>query len=295
MDVRRLETLSNSRARPRTRHAHGRHSTRTSPPTTARTRTHPHPQVVRQLPAVRASLDSVHLVETSPTMRALQRATLHTAHDHGRVALAWHDALDQVPRRDDRFTMLVAHEFFDALPVHVIEVRRPSRLAVQMTGWACRKRPKGGTRCSSRPPTTRVFATPARPLPSSPPAFNPFRRGGRVCSPRRPRPRRRSSGTPPRASQHSPSALASKFRRRPSRPHDTSPSYSPHHPLPKTKVAEAGAPSSSTMAPKKQSATRCACVFVVVLARVGVADTQTNRHSRNTRSSTCFIGRANAT
>ena len=60
-------------------------------------------------------------------MRALQRTTLHTAQE-SRVSLAWHDALDEVPRRDDRFTMLVAHEFFDALPVHVIEVclRLPS-------------------------------------------------------------------------------------------------------------------------------------------------------------------------
>lgn len=51
-------------------------------------------------------------------MRALQRTTLHSA----RVPLSWHDALDQIPHRNDRFTMLVAHEFFDALPVHVIEV-----------------------------------------------------------------------------------------------------------------------------------------------------------------------------
>ncbi|KAF8556235.1 DUF185-domain-containing protein [Imleria badia] len=78
-------------------------------------------RVVRQLPAARTSLDSVHLVETSPTMRALQRTTLRTAHERARIAFSWHDALDEIPRRDDRFTMLVAHEFFDALPVHVIE------------------------------------------------------------------------------------------------------------------------------------------------------------------------------
>ncbi|KAF8121754.1 S-adenosyl-L-methionine-dependent methyltransferase [Boletus edulis] len=76
-------------------------------------------RVVHQLPAVRPHLDSVHLVETSPTMRAFQRTTLRTAPDsEGRVALMWHDALDEVPHRDDLFTMLVAHEFFDALPVH---------------------------------------------------------------------------------------------------------------------------------------------------------------------------------
>ena len=51
-------------------------------------------------------------------MRTLQRTTLDTV----RTPLSWHDALDQIPHRNDVFTMLVAHEFFDALPVHVIEV-----------------------------------------------------------------------------------------------------------------------------------------------------------------------------
>ncbi|KAG9315034.1 S-adenosyl-L-methionine-dependent methyltransferase [Chiua virens] len=78
-------------------------------------------EVVRQFPPVRDKLDSVHLVETSPAMCDLQCTTLETAWPHDRVQFAWHDALDQVNRRDDRFTMLVAHEFFDALPVHVIE------------------------------------------------------------------------------------------------------------------------------------------------------------------------------
>ena len=48
----------------------------------------------------------VHSVETSPTLRAIQKESLPDAH--------WHDALDTLP---DRPMLLVANEFFDALPI----------------------------------------------------------------------------------------------------------------------------------------------------------------------------------
>lgn len=58
-------------------------------------------------PGFRAALQ-VHLVETSPALRAMQREALG-----GQPAL-WHDGLDQVPAGP---TLVVANEFFDALPI----------------------------------------------------------------------------------------------------------------------------------------------------------------------------------
>lgn len=56
----------------------------------------------------RAGLDlPVHLVETSPVLRDKQRALLPAAH--------WHDVIDTLP--DDRPLLIVANEFFDALPI----------------------------------------------------------------------------------------------------------------------------------------------------------------------------------
>ncbi len=60
------------------------------------------------VPAFRAALQ-VHLVETSPTLRAHQRRTLAGAD------VIWHDSLDTVPT--DRPVLLVANEFVDALPI----------------------------------------------------------------------------------------------------------------------------------------------------------------------------------
>ncbi|MDO6964209.1 class I SAM-dependent methyltransferase [Rhizobium alvei] len=53
---------------------------------------------------------SVHLVETSPRLRQIQSETL--ANHAGRVT--WHDSFDELP---NGFLLLVANEFFDAVPI----------------------------------------------------------------------------------------------------------------------------------------------------------------------------------
>jgi NADH dehydrogenase [ubiquinone] 1 alpha subcomplex assembly factor 7 len=62
-----------------------------------------------------------HLIETSLDLQARQRATLSAVDD---VPLRWHATLDDVPVTA---SIIVANEFFDALPVRQAE-RRP-------TGW----------------------------------------------------------------------------------------------------------------------------------------------------------------
>src|SRR5690606_65898 len=53
---------------------------------------------------------SIHLVETSPKLRGVQRETLglHAAH------VTWHDSFEDVP---DGFVLLAANELFDAIPI----------------------------------------------------------------------------------------------------------------------------------------------------------------------------------
>ena len=52
---------------------------------------------------------AVHLVETSPALRQRQRETL------AEIEVQWYDAFEQVP---DGPLLLLANEFFDALPIH---------------------------------------------------------------------------------------------------------------------------------------------------------------------------------
>jgi NADH dehydrogenase [ubiquinone] 1 alpha subcomplex assembly factor 7 len=65
-------------------------------------------RAAKVLPGFEAAA-AVHLVETSPALRARQKAALA-----GRE-ITWHDSVGAVPAGP---TILVANEFFDALPVH---------------------------------------------------------------------------------------------------------------------------------------------------------------------------------
>ncbi|KAJ7472787.1 DUF185-domain-containing protein [Mycena latifolia] len=66
-------------------------------------------------------LAGVHLVETSPALRALQENRLSPSALKYGCTLEWHDSVDHISPSPEEYTMVIAHEFFDALPFHTIE------------------------------------------------------------------------------------------------------------------------------------------------------------------------------
>lgn len=83
------------------------------------------PQVLTQFSAAKSAVKEIHLVETSRTLRELQEKKLNPIVSRNGWNIHWHDSIEDVPRDDTHYTMLVAHEFFDALPFHLIEVGAP--------------------------------------------------------------------------------------------------------------------------------------------------------------------------
>lgn len=67
-------------------------------------------RVMRKLAPDLYEAAMIHLVETSPTLRAIQQTTLGAHGDK----IAWHDSFDEIP---SGFLLLAANEFFDAVPI----------------------------------------------------------------------------------------------------------------------------------------------------------------------------------
>jgi NADH dehydrogenase [ubiquinone] 1 alpha subcomplex assembly factor 7 len=67
-------------------------------------------RAAKVLPAFHSAI-VVHLVEISPALQQLQRQTLESAD----MSIQWHNALEDVPGGP---AIILANEFFDALPVH---------------------------------------------------------------------------------------------------------------------------------------------------------------------------------
>ncbi|KAI8337745.1 S-adenosyl-L-methionine-dependent methyltransferase [Chlamydoabsidia padenii] len=95
----------------------------------------------KQFPYFYKTITGIHLVEASPGLRKMQRAALvegSSDNDVSRIAtretagmnptetitrqdgvkICWHDGIELVP---EQWSFIMAHEFFDALPVHSFE------------------------------------------------------------------------------------------------------------------------------------------------------------------------------
>jgi SAM-dependent MidA family methyltransferase len=76
-------------------------------------------RAARVMPGFQSAL-AVHLVEISPALKQRQNEALGTLD----MPLYWHESIEQVP---DGPTIIIANEFFDAMPVH--------QAIKQETGW----------------------------------------------------------------------------------------------------------------------------------------------------------------
>ena len=76
-------------------------------------------RAARILPQYMAAID-VHLVECSAVLRKVQRETLLAGVPDNSPAITWHERLDEIPPGP---SIIIANEFFDALPVEQIVKR----------------------------------------------------------------------------------------------------------------------------------------------------------------------------
>ncbi|KAF9502569.1 hypothetical protein BS47DRAFT_1403468 [Hydnum rufescens UP504] len=77
-----------------------------------------------RFPTVRNSHLSVHLIENSENLKNVQKAKLEpfSRKNGDRISIQWHHHIQDIRDKTPMYTMVLAHEFFDAMPIHILEV-----------------------------------------------------------------------------------------------------------------------------------------------------------------------------
>ncbi|KAN0134441.1 DUF185 domain containing protein [Lactarius tabidus] len=119
-----------------------------------------------QLHHSRASIKHAHLVESSPSICAVQRKKLESWDGKNGLRIHWHDSIDNIPATNGIYTMLVAHEFFDALPFHLIEKTHQGWKEVLLT--------------SAHDPAAKTIIRPSSPV-SAVPSLDPSASTPKMC------------------------------------------------------------------------------------------------------------------
>ncbi|WRT65970.1 uncharacterized protein IL334_002921 [Kwoniella shivajii] len=133
-------------------------------------------------PGIAASLKSIHLVENSDALRKIQGDRLSTRLEGKDVSLHWYTGINEVEETDDTFTLFVAHEFFDAMPINTFEKTNMGWREVQVDndpGYSPglpTQTSRSGLRLSISPSPTPLSSV----LPATSPRFASLPVGSRV-------------------------------------------------------------------------------------------------------------------
>ncbi|KAI9790417.1 MAG: hypothetical protein M1833_001934 [Piccolia ochrophora] len=91
-------------------------------------------RTIRNFKPLASSIEAVYMVEASPSLRDAQRSLLcgdspvediengiRSTSKYFNVPLIWYEDIKFVPKHVDKSPFIVAHEFFDALPIHAFQ------------------------------------------------------------------------------------------------------------------------------------------------------------------------------
>ncbi|CAK7223320.1 hypothetical protein SBRCBS47491_005168 [Sporothrix bragantina] len=126
------------------------------------------------------SIDAVYMVEASAQLRETQKNLLcgpdaqlteskfgyHSVGKHG-MPIVWTETIQSIPKNPESMPLIVAHEFFDALPIHTFQsvvVPPTPKLEPSDVATVTIPRPRGSSSASSSPLQWReMVVTPTPP------------------------------------------------------------------------------------------------------------------------------------
>ncbi|WVQ65216.1 uncharacterized protein L199_003389 [Kwoniella botswanensis] len=133
-------------------------------------------------PGISGSIKSIHLVENSEALRKIQGDKLSKRLEGKEVDLEWYTGINEIPETNDTYTLFVAHEFFDAMPINTFEKTDMGWREVQVDndpGYAPNlpaQTSKSGLRLSLSSAPTPLSTV----LPATSPRFTNLSTGSRI-------------------------------------------------------------------------------------------------------------------
>ncbi|KAI9673399.1 MAG: hypothetical protein M1817_002861 [Caeruleum heppii] len=101
---------------------------------------------IRNFQSLSSSIEAVYLVEASPSLREAQRKLLcgdepikeiqdgfRSLSKYSNIPVIWYEDIRFLPRGEEKSPFIVAHEFFDALPIHIFQSVPPSQPSTSST------------------------------------------------------------------------------------------------------------------------------------------------------------------
>ncbi|AEO57429.1 hypothetical protein MYCTH_2303590 [Thermothelomyces thermophilus ATCC 42464] len=93
-------------------------------------------RTIQRFPAMASSIDAVYMVEASPELRVAQKNLLcgedapmteskagyHSVCKYNALPIVWTETIKSIPIAPEKMPFIMAHEFFDALPIHAFEL-----------------------------------------------------------------------------------------------------------------------------------------------------------------------------
>ncbi|KAK3296242.1 putative S-adenosyl-L-methionine-dependent methyltransferase-domain-containing protein [Chaetomium fimeti] len=93
-------------------------------------------RTIQRFPAMANSIDAIYMVEASPELRVAQKNLLcgedapmteskvgyHSVCKYNALPIVWTETIKSIPITPEKMPFIMAHEFFDALPIHAFEL-----------------------------------------------------------------------------------------------------------------------------------------------------------------------------
>ncbi|KAM3503727.1 hypothetical protein MY11210_008614 [Beauveria gryllotalpidicola] len=119
-------------------------------------------RTISRFPAMANSIEAVYMVEASPELRSAQKDLLcgpgtptteskagyHSTGKYNNLPIVWTQTIKSVPMESNKTPFIIAHEFFDALPIHIFQ----------------------SAKVAAKPPPPKIPGSPSPPGPVQPEA-----------------------------------------------------------------------------------------------------------------------------